>query len=59
MNKIKKEFLGKHVLRASESAMQVLSMWLIKKSRKVVSVTTSMKDECVSLPKSKSQLAVT
>ena len=56
MNKIKKEFLGKCVLGAPESAMQVLSMWLIKKSRKVVSVSTSMKDECVSLPKSKSQL---
>ena len=42
---------------APESAMQVLSMWLMKKSRKVVSVSTSMKDECVSLPKSKSQLA--
>ena len=57
MNKIKKEFLGKCVLGAPESAVWVLSMWLIKKSRKVVSVTTSMKDECVSLPKSKSQLA--
>ena len=32
-------------------------MWLIKKSRKVVSVSMSMKDEHVSLPKSKSQLA--
>ena len=32
-------------------------MFLMKKSRKVVSVNTSMKDECVSLPKSKSQLA--
>ena len=43
---------------APESMMQVLSMWLMKKSRKVVSVSksTSMKDECVSLPKSKSQL---
>ena len=29
----------------------------MEKSRKVVSVTTSMKDECVSLPKPKSQLA--
>ena len=28
----------------------------MKKSRKVVSVSTSMKDECVSLPKPKSQL---
>ena len=31
-------------------------MWLMKKSRKVVSVSTNMKDECVSLPKPKSQL---
>ena len=31
-------------------------MWLKKKNRKVVSVNTSMKDECVSLPKPKSQL---
>ena len=29
----------------------------MKKSRKAVSVSTSMKDECVSLPKPKSQLA--
>ena len=57
MNKIKKEFLGKQVLGAPESAMRVLSMWLMKKSRKVVTVSTSMRDECVSLPKSKSQLA--
>ena len=42
---------------APESAMRVLSMWLMKKSRKLVSVSTSMKDEHVSLPKSKSQLA--
>ena len=55
MNKIKKEFLGKCVLGAPASAMQVLSVWLMKKSRKVVSVSTSMKDEPVSLPKSKSQ----
>ena len=57
MNKIKKEFLGKQVLGAPESVMWVLSMWLMKKSRKVVSVSTSMKDEHVSLPKPKSQLA--
>ena len=57
MNKIKKEFLGKPVLGAPESTMQVLSMWLMKKSRKVVTVSTSMRDEHVSLPKSKSQLA--
>ena len=57
INKIKKEFLDKWVLGAPESAMWVLSMWLMKKSRKVVSVSTSMKHECVSLPKPKSQLA--
>ena len=58
MNKIKKELLGKWVLGTPESAMQVLSMWLMKKSRKVIPVTTtSMKDECVSLPKPRSQLA--
>ena len=56
MIKIKKEFLGKQVLGAPKSAVQVLSMWLMKKSRKVVSVSTSMKDECVSLTKPKSQL---
>ena len=37
--------------------MRVLSMWLMKKSRKVVPVTTSMKDECVCLLKPQSQLA--
>ena len=57
MNKIKKEFLGKRVLGAPESAMQVLSMWLMKKSRTVVPVMTSMKDEHVSLPKPSSHLA--
>ena len=56
MNKIKKEFLGKQVLDTPESAMWVLSMWLMKKSRKIVPVMTSMKDECVSLPKPQSQL---
>ena len=56
MNKIKKEFLGKRVLGAPESAMQVLSMWLMKKSRKAVPVMTSMKDGHVSLPKPQSQL---
>ena len=56
MNKIKKEFLGKQVLGGPESAMEVLSMWLMKKSRKVVPVTTSMKDEHVSLLKPQSQL---
>ena len=40
-----------------ELAMQVLSMWLMKKSRMVVSVSTILQDEHVSLPKPKSQLA--
>ena len=57
MNKIKKEFLGKWVLGTPESAMWVLSMWLLQKRRKVVPLTTSMKDEHVSLPKPQSQLA--
>ena len=34
MNKIKKEFIGKRVVGAPESAMRVLSMWLMKKSIK-------------------------
>ena len=37
MNKIKKYFLRKRVLGTPESAMCVLSMWLIRKSRKVTS----------------------
>ena len=57
MNKIKKEFIGKRVVGAPESAMRVLSMWLMKKSRKVTSVNTNMKDECVSQPKTQQQLA--
>ena len=32
-------------------------MWLMKKSREIVPVTTSMKDERLSLPKPQSQLA--
>ena len=56
MNKIKHEFLGKRVLGAPESGMHVLSTWLIKKSRKVVTVNTNMRDECVSLPKTCAQL---
>ena len=57
MNKIKKEFLGRHVLGALESAMWVLSMWLMKKGRRVVPVMTSIKGEHVSLQKPQSQLA--
>ena len=57
MNTIKKEFLEKQVLGAPESAVQLLSIWLMKKNRKVVPVMPSMKDEHVSLPKPQSQLA--
>ena len=57
MNMIKKEFLGKRVVGAPRSAMWVISMWLMKKSRKVTSLNTNMKDECVSLPKTQWQLA--
>ena len=42
---------------APESALWVVSMWLMKKSRKVVPVATSMEDEHSSLPKPQSQLA--
>ena len=45
MNKIKKEFLGKHVIGAPESCMRVLSLWLMKKSRKVIYVNSNMKHE--------------
>ena len=38
MKKIKKEFLGKRAFGCLESVMRILSMWLIKKSRKVVIV---------------------
>ena len=57
MNKIKKEFLGKRVFGTPESAMQILSMWLMKKSRKVTCLNTEMKEQRVSLPKSQEQLS--
>ena len=40
-----------------ESAIQILSMWLVKKSRKVTCVNTEMKEQRVSLPKSQEQLS--
>ena len=58
MNKIKKEFLGKRILGTPESAICVLSMWLMRKSRKVTPINSNMKDESVSLQKSKAQLAL-
>ena len=57
MKKIKKEFLGIRVLGAPESALHLLSMWLMKKSRKVITVNTNMKDERVNLPKPGYRLA--
>ena len=56
MNKIKHEFLGKRVLGAPKSGMCVLPTWPMKKSRKVVTVNTNIRDECVSLPKTHAQL---
>ena len=46
-----------NVVGAPKSAMRVLSMWLMKKSRKVTSVNTNMKDEHVSQPKTQQKLA--
>ena len=57
MQKIKNEFLGKRSFGGPESAMWVLSLWLMKKSRKVTNVNTDVQEECVSLPKSQTQLA--
>ena len=45
MNKIKKDFLGKRVIGAPELCMRVLSLWLMKKSRKVIYVNSNMKHE--------------
>ena len=52
MQKIKNEFFGKRSFGGPESAMWVLSLWLMKKSRKVTNVNTDMQEERVSLPKS-------
>ena len=57
MQKIKNEFLEKRSFGGPESAMRVLSLWLMKQSRKVTNVNTDMQEERVSLPKSQTQLA--
>ena len=57
MQKNKNEFLGKRSFGGPESAMWVLSLWLMKKSRKVTNVNTDIQEERVSLPKSQTQLA--
>ena len=56
MNRIKREFLGKRVAGLPESVMQVLSMWFMQKSQKVIQVNTNIKEECVGLPKPKYKL---
>ena len=57
MKKIKKEFLGKRAFGCLESVMRILSMWLTKKSRKVVTVNCEMKENRVSLSKTQEQLS--
>ena len=57
MNKIRKDFVGKRVFASPESAMRILSMWLMKKSRKVTYVNTDTPEQHVQLPKSQPQLA--
>ena len=57
MKKIKKEFLGKRAFGCLESVMRILSMWLMKKSKKVVTVNSEMKENRVSLPKTQEQLS--
>ena len=57
MKIIKKEFLGKRAFGAPESVMRILSMWLMKKSRKVTSVNFEMKEERANLPKTQVQLS--
>ena len=57
MKKVKKEFLGKTAFGCLESVMRILSMWLMKKSRKGVTVNCEMKENRVSLPRSQEQLS--
>lgn len=56
MRKLGKAFIGRRVVGAPEAAMRELSMWLIKKSVKVLFVNSNMKDDRISLPKSAQQL---
>ena len=51
LKKIGKAFLSKCVVGAPEATMHELSMWLMKKSRKVTFVSSNVCDELVSLPK--------
>ena len=56
LKKIGKAFVSHHVVGAPEAAMHELSVWLMKKSRQVVFVSSNMHDDHVSLPKSVSAL---
>ena len=56
MNKIGKEFINKRVVGAPEAAMRILSLPLIKKSRKVVFVNGNESHNRVALPKSQEVL---
>ena len=56
LKKIGKAFVGHRVVGAPEAAMRELSMWLMKKSRKVTFVNSNMKDDRVSLPKNNAAL---
>ena len=56
MKKIGKAFVGHHVVSAPEAAMCILSMWLMKKSRKVTFVHSNMHDDQISLPKNNKTL---
>ena len=56
LRKIGKAFIGKHVVGTPQAALRVMFKWLIRKSRKVQYVNSTVKDERVSLPKSKQLL---
>ena len=51
LKKIGNAFLGNRVVGMPESVMRLNSMWLIKKSRKVIYVNGATKEDRVSLPK--------
>ena len=56
LKKIGKAFVGHRIVGAPEAAMRMLLMWLMKKSRKVMFVSSNVRDDCVSLPKSDKML---
>ena len=56
LKKLGSAFLGNRVVGGLESAMKVNSMWLIRKSRKVIFVFTDYREGRVSIPKSKDKL---